>query len=180
LMLMTMPDSQVTTPEAREFLQLRRTVELKKLRRMIAEEEEKAQQVQAVEELRKEALTQAKSGAAPAGAATHVDVDVDQEDVENDDHENGDAWRDEEEAGGEISATGDLCGRVDEAGDVDVDADNLADSDEQGGTPRPDPMVVGRGWGMAVVARPSQAVGARPSQAVGAGPWQAQSLRAPG
>jgi hypothetical protein len=144
---------------------LRRTVELKKLRRVIAEEEEKAQQVQAAEELRKEALTQAKSGAAPAGAATHVDVDVDQEDVENDDHknENGDAWRDEEEAGGEISATGDLCSRVDEAGDVDVEADSLADSDEQGGTPRPDPMAVGRGWGMAV--------GARPSHAVGAGPW---------
>jgi hypothetical protein len=38
---------------------LRRTVELKKLRRVIAEEEEKAQQVQAAEELRKEAVTQA-------------------------------------------------------------------------------------------------------------------------
>jgi hypothetical protein len=43
LMLMTMPDSQVTIPKAREFLQLRRTMELKKLRRVVAEEEEKTQ-----------------------------------------------------------------------------------------------------------------------------------------
>jgi hypothetical protein len=138
---------------------LRRTVELKKLRRVIVEEEEKAQQVQAAEELRKEAVTQANSAAAPAGAATHVDIDADQEDHETEDQDHGDAWRDGEEAGGEISATGDLCGGVDEAGnvsdDVDIEVDSLADSNtEQGGSPRLDPMAVGRGWGMAVGARP--------------------------
>ena len=43
---MTMHDSQVTTLEAREFLQLRKAVELKKLRRQLAEEEQQDQQTQ--------------------------------------------------------------------------------------------------------------------------------------
>jgi hypothetical protein len=40
LMLMTLPGIEETTPKAREFLQLRRTEELKKLRRRLGEEEE--------------------------------------------------------------------------------------------------------------------------------------------
>jgi hypothetical protein len=39
-MLMTLPGIEETTPKAREFLQLRRTEELKKLRRRLGEEEE--------------------------------------------------------------------------------------------------------------------------------------------
>jgi hypothetical protein len=39
LLLMTMPDDRITTSDAREYLRLRRGVELKKLRRKLAEEE---------------------------------------------------------------------------------------------------------------------------------------------
>ncbi len=39
LLLMTMPDDRITTPEAREYLRLRRGDELKKLRRKLVEEE---------------------------------------------------------------------------------------------------------------------------------------------
>jgi hypothetical protein len=41
LLLMTMPDDRITTHEAREYLRLRRGDELKKLRRKLAEEEER-------------------------------------------------------------------------------------------------------------------------------------------
>jgi hypothetical protein len=44
-MLMTLPDIEGTTPEARKFLQLRRAEELKKLRRRLAEEEEEEQRL---------------------------------------------------------------------------------------------------------------------------------------
>jgi hypothetical protein len=41
LLLMTMPDDRITTHEAREYLRLRRQDELKKLRRKLAEEEDR-------------------------------------------------------------------------------------------------------------------------------------------
>ena len=44
LLLMTMPDDKITTAEAREYLRLRRGDELKKLRRKLAEEEDRERQ----------------------------------------------------------------------------------------------------------------------------------------
>ena len=41
LLLMTMPDDKITTAEAREYLRLRRGDELKKLRRKLAEDEDR-------------------------------------------------------------------------------------------------------------------------------------------
>jgi hypothetical protein len=45
LMLMTLSSTEGRTPKAREFLQLRRANELKKLRRRLAEEEEEEQRL---------------------------------------------------------------------------------------------------------------------------------------
>ena len=44
LLLMTMPDEKITTSEAREYLRLCRGDELKKLRRELAEEEDRERQ----------------------------------------------------------------------------------------------------------------------------------------
>ena len=56
LMLMMMPDESATAPEAREYLALRRSEELKKLRKRMAKEErmaeEEAKQAELVKELK--------------------------------------------------------------------------------------------------------------------------------
>ena len=141
---------------------------------MVAEEEQKDEQVQVADRLKKKAATYANSIAdrsnALASAATHVDIDGDHEDDETTRHwVGGGNIKKGEEAGSGFSISKEASGRIDEAGNVsnniEVKAISLDNFNGEWGelrsTPRREPMDVGRGSGSGVGSSLRQAVGSR-------------------
>ena len=70
IMLMTMPDNQDATPEAREFLQLLRAEEMRKLKRRLAEDEERERLQKIAEEEQAAALAKVLASEARAQSPT--------------------------------------------------------------------------------------------------------------